>query len=69
MVGWWTFFEAHAWRSAMNVEDLYYSMAPNSCVLTLYVGHVRSLRSSLDAVESGQAFADRLGGVAREARV
>ena len=46
----------------MNVEDLYYSMAPNSCVLTLYVGHVRSLRSSLDAVESGQAFADRLGG-------
>ena len=35
VVGWWTFFEAHAWRSAMNVEDLYYSMAPDSCVLTL----------------------------------
>ena len=49
------------WRTAMEVGERYYSMAPNSCVLTLYVGHVRSLRSSLEAVESGQAFAERLG--------
>ena len=61
-VGWWKFFEAHAWRSTMEVEDRYYSMASNSCVFTLYVGYVCSLLSSLDADESGQAFAERLGG-------
>ena len=62
MVDWWTFFEAHTWHSAIKVEDRYFSMAPNSCVPTLYAGHARSRRSSLDAVESGQAFAERLGG-------
>ena len=40
-------------------------MALDSCVLTLYVGHVCSLRSSLDAVEFGQALAERLGGSSR----
>ena len=49
------------WRSAMEVEEWYYSMAPNSCDLTVYVGYIRSLRSSPDAVESGQSFAERLG--------
>ena len=53
----------------MEVEERYYSMAPNSCVLTLYVGHVCSSRSSLDAVKSGQAFAEWLGGVDQEAGV
>ena len=47
-VGWQTFFDAHAWRSAIEVEGRSYYMAPNSCVLALYVGHVRSLRNSLD---------------------
>ena len=37
-VGWRTFFEVHAWRSTMEVEDQYNSMAPNSCIPTLYVG-------------------------------
>ena len=64
-MGWWTSFEAHKWCSAMEVEDRYYSMASNSCVFTLYVGYVCSLLSSLDAVESGQAFAERLGGSLR----
>ena len=47
-VGWQAFFDAHAWRSAIEVEGRSYSMAPNSCVLALYVGHVRCLRNSLD---------------------
>ena len=62
-VDWRTFFEAHSWRSTMELEDRHYFMAPNSCIPTLYVGHVHHLRSSLDAVGYGQAFADRLGGV------
>ena len=60
-VGWWTIFEAHAWRSAMGVEDRYYSMAPNSCVLT-HVGHASSLRSSLDAVGAGWTTPTRRSG-------
>ena len=31
------------------------------CDLTLYVGYILSLQGSLDAVESGQAFAERPG--------
>ena len=62
-MGWWTFFVAHAWRSAMEVEDRYYSIAPNNCVITLYAGHVRSLWSSLGwwvAREAGGKL-ERLG--------
>ena len=59
-------FDAHPRRSAMEVEERYYFMAPNSCVLPLFVGHVCSLRSSLDAVESGEAFAESLGGQLEE---
>ena len=66
-VDWWTFFEAHAWRSTMELEDRHYFMALNSCIPTLYVGHVCPLRSSLNAVEYGHDFAERLGWVAREA--
>ena len=39
-------------------------------VIMLYIGHVRSLQSLLDAVESGQALAERQGeGVAKEVGV
>ena len=62
LVGWWTFSEAHALCRVMEVQGRYYSMTPNSCVLALYVGHVRSLRSSLDAIGSSQAFAERPRG-------
>ena len=51
----------------MEVEERNCSMASNSCDLTLYVGYIlRSLRSSLDAVESGQVFAESLGEQLRD---
>ena len=58
----WRRTELTPWRSTMEVEERNCSMASNSCDLTLYVGYIlRSLRSSLDAVESGQVFAESLG--------
>ena len=32
-VDWRTFFEAHVWRSTMELEDRHYFMAPNSSML------------------------------------
>jgi len=50
--GWNTFFESKAYAAAMEIEKRYYSMSPDSCVLTLYDGHLRSLQASIDGVVS-----------------
>jgi RNA recognition motif-containing protein len=56
LVGWQSFFDAYAYNSTMEIEERYFAMAPDSCVLTLYDGHVRSLQSSLDIMETGDTF-------------
>ena len=59
IMGWQTFFDTYVWYSTMEVEDgKYYAMAPDSCVLTLYDGHVRSLQSSLDVMATDETFHD-----------
>lgn len=54
--GWQTFFDAHAYTSTIEVEKRYYSMAPISCVLTLYDGHLKSLQASLDRLSTWEKF-------------
>lgn len=58
--GWSTFFDRFAYNAAMEVETRYYSLAPGSCVLTLYDGHLRSLQKSIDGVISDEAFKERI---------
>jgi RNA recognition motif-containing protein len=58
VVGWQSFFDNYVWYSTMEVEERYYSMAPDSCVLTLYDGHVRSLQASLDVLAADAALND-----------
>lgn len=60
VMGWQTFFDTYAWYSTMEVEQRYYSMAPDSCVLTLYDGHVRSLQRSLDVMATDAVFNEKL---------
>lgn len=60
VIGWQSFFDTYAYNSTMEVELRYYAMAPDSCVLTLYDGHVRSLQSSLDAMASDDVFLDKV---------
>jgi RNA recognition motif-containing protein len=54
--GWQTFFDSHAYTSTIEVEKRYYSMAPVSCVLTLYDGHLRSLQASLEGLSTWEKF-------------
>ncbi|KAL7555169.1 hypothetical protein ACHAWF_018782 [Thalassiosira exigua] len=66
-VGWNKFFDTYAWYSTMEVEDRrYYSMAPDSCVLTLYDGHVRSLQVSLDVMMTDASFNEKVRGQLEE---
>mmetsp|Transcript_12256 Transcript_12256/g.25890 ORF Transcript_12256/g.25890 Transcript_12256/m.25890 type:complete len:1191 (-) Transcript_12256:213-3785(-) len=60
VIGWQSFFDTYAYNSTMEVENRYYAMAPDSCVLTLYDGHVRSLQNSLDAMESNNTFLEKV---------
>mmetsp|Transcript_26891 Transcript_26891/g.57896 ORF Transcript_26891/g.57896 Transcript_26891/m.57896 type:complete len:1160 (-) Transcript_26891:251-3730(-) len=60
VMGWQSFFDTYAWYSTMEVEDRYYSMAPDSCVLTLYDGHVRSLQNSLDIMATDAVFNEKV---------
>ncbi|KAL3811294.1 hypothetical protein ACHAXA_009294 [Cyclostephanos tholiformis] len=56
-MGWQTFFDTYAYLSSMEVETgSYYAMAPKSCVLTLYDGHVKSLQKSLDIMATDALF-------------
>jgi RNA recognition motif-containing protein len=45
-VGWQTFFDSHAYTTAIEIEQRFYSMGADSCVLSLYDGHVRTLKTS-----------------------
>ncbi|GAX24399.1 hypothetical protein FisN_4Lh534 [Fistulifera solaris] len=45
-VGWKTFFDSHAYTTAVEIEQRFYSMGADSCVLSLYDGHVRALKTS-----------------------
>jgi len=54
--GWNAFFESKVYAAAMEIEKRYYSMSPDSCVLTLYDGHLRSLQASIDGVISQTKF-------------
>jgi hypothetical protein len=49
---WQTFFDSHAYSSAMEVEKHYYSLGTDSCVLTLYDGQLRALQTSLSGISS-----------------
>mmetsp|Transcript_20984 Transcript_20984/g.31871 ORF Transcript_20984/g.31871 Transcript_20984/m.31871 type:complete len:1279 (+) Transcript_20984:481-4317(+) len=55
-IGWNSFFDTYAYNAAMEVEARYYSLAPDSCVLTLYDGNLRSLQASINGVISEEAF-------------
>lgn len=58
-VGWNAFFEANVYTNSMEVEPgcgNYYAMAPKSCVLTLYDGHVKSLHRSLEIMATDSVF-------------
>jgi hypothetical protein len=55
-IGWQTFFDAHAYKAAMEVESRYYAMGTESCVLTLYDGQLRALQASLDVVSDSEKF-------------
>ncbi|KAL3799913.1 hypothetical protein ACHAW5_005240 [Stephanodiscus triporus] len=60
-VGWQTFFDTYAYHSSMEVETgSYYAMAPKSCVLTLYDGHVKSLQKSLDIMATDAVFYENM---------
>merc|ERR1712238_207032 len=40
-MGWQTFFDHNAYAATVEVEKHYYSLAPESCVLTLVDGHLQ----------------------------
>jgi len=56
VTGWQFFFDSYAYAAAMEIEKRYYSMSPDSCVLTLYDGHLRSLEASINGVVSQNKF-------------
>ena len=66
VVGWASFFDAHAYNSTMEIENKYFAMAPDSCVLTLYDGHVRSLQSTLEMMETEELFLGNTQGLFEE---
>lgn len=60
VTGWQSFFDTYAYNSTMEVEEKYYAMAPDSCVLTFYDGHVRSLQNTLDIMATDAVFLNKL---------
>ena len=61
--GWNSFFDSFAYTAAMEVETRYYSLAPDSCVLTLYDGNLRALQASIDGVVSEAAFKENVAAL------
>ncbi len=59
--GWNSFFDNYAYAAAMEVENRYYSLAPDSCVLTLYDGNLRALQTSLNGALSVATFKESVG--------
>jgi len=54
--GWQSFFDSRAYLAAMEVEKKYYAMGTDSCVLTLYDGHLRSLSLSAQRAADDEKF-------------
>ena len=54
--GWQSFFDQNAYAATMEVENHYYSLAPESCVLTLIDGHLQSLQHSIDNLLTWEKF-------------
>ena len=55
--GWYSFFDSNAYATAMEVDKgCFYAMSPESCILTLYDGHIRALQASIDIVVSEEKF-------------
>eukprot|EP00557_Chaetoceros_sp_GSL56_P007152 CAMPEP_0176505242 /NCGR_PEP_ID=MMETSP0200_2-20121128/16388_1 /TAXON_ID=947934 /ORGANISM="Chaetoceros sp., Strain GSL56" /LENGTH=1194 /DNA_ID=CAMNT_0017904779 /DNA_START=357 /DNA_END=3942 /DNA_ORIENTATION=- len=55
-IGWNSFFDAFAYSASMEIETRYYALAPESCVLTLYDGHLRALQKSINGVATEHEF-------------
>jgi len=62
-MGWQTFFDANAYTATLEIENRYYAMGSDSCVLTLFDGQLRSLQVSLDGLSSELNYED---GVLRQ---
>ena len=54
--GWQTFFDHNAYAATMEVEKHYYSLTPESCVLTLIDGQLQSLQHSIDNLLTWEKF-------------
>lgn len=54
--GWQTFFDANAYITSLEVEKRYYAIGPDSCVLTLFDGQLRSLQASIDGLSTRRNF-------------
>lgn len=61
-VSWRFFFDYHAYLGSMEIEKHFYALVPESCVLTLYDGHLRSLYGSLEKVLSSSTFDEKVLG-------
>jgi RNA recognition motif-containing protein len=59
-LGWQSFFDTHVYRATMEVEDHYYAMGTESCVLALFDGNLRALQNSLDTVCDDDKFAEEV---------
>jgi hypothetical protein len=55
-IGWQTIFDQHAYATTMEVEKHYYALAPDSCVLALYDGHLRSLQATVNSLLTREKF-------------
>jgi len=56
VMGWQHFFDSYAYNASMEVEKKYYAMGSDSCVLTMYDGHLRSIQKSIDGAKGQKEF-------------
>ena len=54
--GWQSFFDSNAYATTTEVENRYYALGSDSCVLTMYDGQLRALQASIDGVSNQEAF-------------
>ena len=57
VMGWRTFFDANAYKASMEVENRYYAMGTDSCILALYDGQLRALQVSVEGASDDEKFA------------
>ncbi|GKY92639.1 hypothetical protein MPSEU_000234000 [Mayamaea pseudoterrestris] len=55
-IGWQSFLDCNAYTSTIEVENHYYAMGVDSCVLALLDGQLRALQISLDGVKDQEKF-------------